>query len=432
MGEQAQSPAWLDKAFVRTALRHAYPANAHLEVLALQVAPALGAGENYCSSLYRVAATTAVAAGSGGEGAAGEEHRVLVKVLPAGGEGEWASLVAESRLFTKEAQVMADVLPEMMALLAEAAARAGQPPPPPFAARCLHHGKQPGPGAFLVLQDLSPEGFRMRERVVGLGAAEARVALRALARLHASSAVLLRRRPALFDGLLSIFDDAGRDTRSVYYPRSLRRTANTLAAWTDFPPHYAEKILALEDKFFPKLQEVNRPRPGKFNALIHGDFWTNNLLFRYEDDEVQDVRMVDFQLTHVGNPAIDLVLFRFVSLTEETFDSEWPALLEEYRAALAAALASLAGPGDEERKQSVPAAPTAEELRAWLTEAAPYAVLAACVWAASVRRDVGRLDLDAVVHSDDASRDVHTAPTFCRWLRKLVPVLEREGVLDAF
>ena len=45
----------------------------------------------------------------------------------------------------------------------------------------------------------------------------------------------------------------------------------------------SQKISALVDVAYDRAAECAEPKEGEFNVLNHGDFWVNNMLFRYND-----------------------------------------------------------------------------------------------------------------------------------------------------
>ena len=62
--------------------------------------------------------------------------------------------------------------------------------------------------------------------------------------------------------------------------------------------------------------------PGPLHTLTHGDFWSNNILFAYDDDgAVKDLIIIDYQLVNYGHPAYDLVYF----VVSQSFELVLPA-----------------------------------------------------------------------------------------------------------
>ncbi|KAF5269653.1 hypothetical protein FQR65_LT05992 [Abscondita terminalis] len=63
-------------------------------------------------------------------------------------------------------------------------------------------------------------------------------------------------------------------------------------------------------KHFPEqFYSSAKPDP-KFNVLNHGDFWCNNIMFKYnEDGQLENVLFVDFQVAVFASPVIDLHSF---------------------------------------------------------------------------------------------------------------------------
>lgn len=54
---------------------------------------------------------------------------------------------------------------------------------------------------------------------------------------------------------------------------------------------YSEKILKLSDNAFERCKSTVIRDDEEFNVLNHGDFWTNNMMFRYDEDH----KPVDFK-----------------------------------------------------------------------------------------------------------------------------------------
>lgn len=55
-----------------------------------------------------------------------------------------------------------------------------------------------------------------------------------------------------------------------------------------FITRYTEKISKLSDKLYDMGVKVTTQREDDFNVIIHGDFWVNNMLFKYHDGKPID------------------------------------------------------------------------------------------------------------------------------------------------
>jgi len=66
------------------------------------------------------------------------------------------------------------------------------------------------------------------------------------------------------------------------------------------------------------------------NVLLHGDLWSNNLMFRREKDGNLDALIVDFQLARYGPPAHDMMTFLHLVQTREFAQNHEKDILDRY------------------------------------------------------------------------------------------------------
>ncbi|KAB7501254.1 hypothetical protein Anas_13733, partial [Armadillidium nasatum] len=68
-----------------------------------------------------------------------------------------------------------------------------------------------------------------------------------------------------------------------------------------------------------------------FNLLLHGDCWTNNFLFRYDEKSMPvEIRFIDFQWARKGSPGRDLNYFFYMCLDGKLRTEKMPQMLSIY------------------------------------------------------------------------------------------------------
>ncbi|GLH13623.1 Uncharacterized protein GBIM_18155 [Gryllus bimaculatus] len=305
-----KAPEWINTTLIQKALKKS---EEHLKVKDISVKMATTPGENYSSSIYRVTV----------ELSNGECRSFVVKGPPPGQTLREATL--ELDIFRREGFMLGDVIPQIEAMLEEAAP--GQFPP--LAARCPLYDRE-----YLVMQDLATAGFKMADRKRGLDLKHSLLALRCLARYHAGTHALLRQKPEIADRLPSMWLKPHPAT-AAFVEGGVQMAADACRLW----PGY-EEYATLLDEFktiaMETFLEVNTPTPDEFTVIVHSDFWVNNMMFRYDEDnpEPKGHRMVDFQGSTVGSPTLDLLYFLSTSVTEEVSADNEDLLIREYHRTL--------------------------------------------------------------------------------------------------
>ncbi|KAK7869211.1 hypothetical protein R5R35_001153 [Gryllus longicercus] len=301
-------PDWIDAALLQQALRNGGEEN--FQVTDISVSYATSPGDNYGSTIYRAKATLS----DGGQ-------RSFIVKGPAPG-ANISSLATELGVFRRETLMLAEVIPKMEALLEEAAPGRY----PPLAPRCYHHGTSPV--EFLVLEDLAPPGFKMADRKRGLGLKHSLLALRTLARFHAASYTVLQREPGLAEKLDNIWRTMSLGLTG-YVDALIRGAAEVCRSWPGFQ-EYAERLEKFKKVAMDTYVKLNEPQPEAFNVITHGDYWIINFLFRYEDGVPTDIRALDYQMTRVASPAVDLTYFFASSVRDEVHARHQDMLLRKY------------------------------------------------------------------------------------------------------
>jgi len=96
---------------------------------------------------------------------------------------------------------------------------------------------------------------------------------------------------------------------------------------------------------------------GPLACILHGDYWINNMLFKYDDESQTQLgekspsipvslKMIDFQVSRIGHPLSDVLYFLYISAKPEIRARYMTDLLRHYYDTLTADLRLLGIPLD--------------------------------------------------------------------------------------
>jgi thiamine kinase-like enzyme len=82
----------------------------------------------------------------------------------------------------------------------------------------------------------------------------------------------------------------------------------------DYLPAWHERMLTMMDQIEEAMDKYGAPL-----APCHNDFWTNNMMYNEEKD---DLKLIDFEYASMNDPACDLGLYSTVNFFPEAMDVE--------------------------------------------------------------------------------------------------------------
>lgn len=109
---------------------------------------------------------------------------------------------------------------------------------------------------------------------------------------------------------------------------------------------YGSKLVTVSERLIQQAVSVYNKKPGQINVLNHGDCWTANMLFKYNDiGKVADACLIDFQISFYGSPAFDFYYFFYTSANDDVkLDHNKPfELIHYYHEVLTDTLKKLGG-----------------------------------------------------------------------------------------
>lgn len=313
VSEISGAPDWLTQRYLQNALQQ-FHRDSNLRIVALDGRPALGRGENYGGVLTRIKAEFI-----SGDGNSQIGHYIIKTTYES---NEFARKVMEPYdIFNREMSIYEQILPKLKALLLEI----GDSEQLFAETMSVDYDR-----SALIFEDLSMRGFVMPERLLGLDLNLARLVLRKLAKMHATSAVLNEREL----GALETYDrgmfNRHTDNYAPIFEGMIQAASRCVAQWPGYE-HYAEKLNDLVPVYMELGKRVFDVSAG-INVLAHGDLWTNNVLVKYNEATAQpeDVIIIDFQYAAWGSPAIDLFYFLNSSLQLDFHLHHQEELIEYY------------------------------------------------------------------------------------------------------
>ncbi|KAH8359984.1 hypothetical protein KR093_009931 [Drosophila rubida] len=404
------APEWLTENYLLDALRKFY-GDQKLKITALDGCPALGRGENYGGVLTRVKAEFTKQDGKSQMG-----HYIIKTSFES---DEFSRKAMEPYdIFNREMSIYEQILPKLKALLLEI-----NDEEQIFAETMAVDYDR----SALIFEDLSVRGFIMPDRLVGLDMKLARMVLRKLAKMHATSAVLNEREC----GALETYDrgmfNRHTDNYAPCFLGLIQAASRRVSQWPGYE-QYAAKLDALIPVYMELGKRVFDVCPG-INVLAHGDLWTNNVLVKYDKvtGEPEDVIIIDFQYAAWGSPAIDLFYFLNSSLQFDFHVHHQQELIQYYFEIFSETLRKL------RYKSPIP---SLHKFHLDLKKKSFYAMhTSISVFAVQRNVETADADFNALMSTNQRAinfkNGCYNNPITQKVLRKLLPVFNTEGLLDA-
>ncbi|XP_046658552.1 uncharacterized protein LOC124352881 isoform X1 [Homalodisca vitripennis] len=306
-------------------------------ILSFKVTEAVGRGDNYTSILYRVMASGTKMT----DGGPSEWQRSLIyKRLP--DSPSHRELYRSDVLFQNEVSFYKEAFASLIEFQSSTETEE------PFSAvpKCFMAEQD-----VIVLEDLKERGFVMGNRKAGLDFQHCVAVFREIARFHALSLAMKCQDPVKFQEQVasSVQETFFTEQNEEYYRDYYSTVTQNALAMVNCGLEDSEKLTYLkkfeeflDEKTFFKtmMKQVEPVEP--IAVLVHGDFWTNNIMFRYsESGEIEEVCFVDFQCVRYGSPALDLVNFLYACTSPGLRATHLQSLLSEYCSALSYSLAAM-------------------------------------------------------------------------------------------
>nr|AAZ78614.1 CHKov1 [Drosophila melanogaster]AAZ78620.1 CHKov1 [Drosophila melanogaster] len=184
---------------------------------------------------------------------------------------------------------------------------------------------------YIALEDLCIKGFKNANRLEGLDQAHTERVLRKLAQWHAATAVRVATKGQYPEIVLNGFFKEENRPMINDMMNGMGQVFVKCCSTYEGNETYIEKVKALKDVMIDELFKMCVVDPTEFNVLNHGDSWSNNIMFQYEESgKIKEVYMVDFQVSKYGTVAQDLYYFLISSTKLEDKLSKFDYYVKVY------------------------------------------------------------------------------------------------------
>ncbi|XP_046637597.1 uncharacterized protein LOC124315904 [Daphnia pulicaria] len=202
-------------------------------------------------------------------------------------------------------------------------------------------GGADGSGTCTLLEDLKAEGYRMADKVEGADYRHCHMALTSLAHFHALTISAVRKWKDPATGKLSNIPPMAKflvEEKTMYDVGIIKIISDFSVSIVDFLKDIKRPdLVEWVSKFTSQMSEVvlvdTLESSGPLACVVHGDYWNNNMLFKYADGLTNipvSLRMLDFQISRIGHPLSDVLYFLYTSTLPETRQKYMLILLRYY------------------------------------------------------------------------------------------------------
>lgn len=274
------------------------------------------------------------------QGAETQTSSYVVKINPSLKENEYESFTHQ--IFTKESSFLRDLAPKLSSLVGAAGQRPLAFPAHLFSR--MDEGRE-----FIIMEDLRRRGFRSRNRLQSLDVAHTTLVMQELARIHAASFLLQARQPTrkladAYEFLKADWANFTGEKRATFQTMFSDCMADAMTILENVGGY--EKVTEWMERSQASCMDVMEAQVSKdypFEVLCHGDLWTCNLMFRYDDDDDEtpvEVAVIDLQMVRMASPGTELSNLFYTSLDNHVRKPNLEAFLKAYYASFAATMAA--------------------------------------------------------------------------------------------
>lgn len=289
------------------------------EIISIESAPATAPGENFMAFLFRSDLEILIR-DSGDKKTLNYITKCLLKQKVYNEE-----MVSGYAAFPKEKKMYTEFLPGFEKLYKDVGVEVS------FGPKIFYSTEDPTD--IIVMEFLSD--YEMLPKSRGLDIEHVKKSLEWLARFHAASMVYYDLNGSFGDEFKEgIFAMKMENVYQPYYDAYYTHYMEALNKLKD-SEKYAIKAEKWKGKLFKLIAKTIEFDENSPNVLCHGDLWSNNLMFKYSEGALVDIKAVDYQIPFYGSPAKDIYNFMMTSWRPDIKIKEFENFIKFYSENLA-------------------------------------------------------------------------------------------------
>ncbi|KAI5640279.1 ecdysteroid kinase domain-containing protein [Phthorimaea operculella] len=278
------------------------------------------AGDNYVANVKRVIAEQN-----------GENFKMVAKIAPR--TGQLRETMNVRLLFINEVLMYTEVLPK----LSELEIAIGIPEEERLRYAACYGTITEEFDELILLEDLKESDYIMLDRFKSLTDDEMKLILKSFAKMHSLSYALRHQEPETYADFKNKFMKYS-DVNGVAAERT-KKSLEALEADCISKLQNKKHKIAMKDTIskYIDLDDKNSSWEfsSKYSVIHHGDAWTNNVLFHLEDGKAVSCCMIDYQLSRINSPAVDLLHTILNCTDHETRKQHFIGWIDYYHSELA-------------------------------------------------------------------------------------------------
>ncbi|KAJ0172754.1 hypothetical protein K1T71_011893 [Dendrolimus kikuchii] len=204
-------------------------------------------------------------------------------------------------------------------------------------AKCYGGCKEPE-HEVILLEDLNLSGFSILDKTKSLSNECVITILKNIAKLHSLSHALRNTDPKKFDEFKNTLFDIWQnlEIKRLCYLNFVKDQA--MALLTDGKQKDTFKRVIISDINTATAEVIKKYKDSHFTVILQGDLWTNNIMFKFDSENLVECIMIDYQVARVNIPPADLMYLIFSCTDHSTRLKYFNTWIDCYHTELAKAL----------------------------------------------------------------------------------------------